>query len=479
MNTSRPRDFADTLPDSVEGIDEGHPKKPTVESAEAPYDRAAIIGRDGRVAAGWALRFIVIVAALALAGYLLRYVWVGLLPVLLAILVSTVLWPVTRKMRNIGLPASLSAMGTILGFFLIVGGIFAAMAPTIATQSREIADQAVRGAEKLAAFLQDNPFGIDTQKFNIDKLVQDATNFLQQQSQNIATGVFTGLSAASSFLVTFAIMLVITFFILKDGDKFLPMIRRYAGPNAGWHLSEVLSRTWNTLSGYIRAQAAVSFIDAILIGIGLIVLGVPLAFVLAVLTFFAGFIPIVGAVSAGAIAVLVALVTKGVTTALIVLGIIIAVQQIEGNVLSPLLQSKAMNLHAAIVLLAVAVGSTLFGIIGAFLAVPVAATIAVWIRYHSEMVALRAGEITVDDIEIATAKGQTLSSREAFIAVRDHFKQLGVRKAKSGSTAASKVHKDDVAAEAVDSDKVQDPHGPTHGDEWLDDVQTSHKADKK
>ena len=127
---------------------------------------------------------------------------------------------------------------------------------------------------------------------------------------------------------------------------------------------------WNTLGGFIRTQALVSFIDAFFIGAGLLIPQVPLAGVLTVITFMGGFIPIVGAFVAGALAVLIALVTNGMTTALIVLGIILAVQQLEGNVLQPWLQAKSMDLHAVVVLLAVTLGGTLFGITGAFLAVP-------------------------------------------------------------------------------------------------------------
>ena len=143
---------------------------------------------------------------------------------------------------------------------------------------------------------------------------------------------------------------------------------------------------WATLGGFIRTQAIVSLIDAFFIGLGLVILGVPLALVLATLTFLGGFIPIVGAFVAGALAVLVALVANGPTTALIVLVIIIAVQQLEGNVLQPILQSRSMNLHPAIVLLAVTGGGSVFGIIGAFLAVPAAAVAAVLIRYVSEQI---------------------------------------------------------------------------------------------
>ena len=154
-----------------------------------------------------------------------------------------------------------------------------------------------------------------------------------------------------------------------------------------------------------EAEADEDAVDGILIGLGLWVLQVPLALVIGVVTFFASFIPVIGAVTAGALAVIIALVSDGLTKALLALALIIIVQQVEGNVLQPMLQSKAMGLHAAMVLLSVTVGSALAGIIGAFLAVPVAATIAVVFRYHQEMASLRAGEIEAKNIKISTAEG--------------------------------------------------------------------------
>src|SRR4029453_1162202 len=147
------------------------------------------------------------------------------------------------------------------------------------------------------------------------------------------------------------------------------------------HLCVVLGRVWDTLGGFIRGQALVSLADAILIGAGLLIVGIPLALPLAVLTFIGGFIPIVGAIFAGAGAVLIALVSNGFTAALIVLGIVLLVQQVEGNVLQPILQGKSLNLHAAVVLLAVTAGGSLYGIAGAFLAVPIAAAGAGVLRY--------------------------------------------------------------------------------------------------
>ena len=153
-----------------------------------------------------------------------------------------------------------------------------------------------------------------------------------------------------------------------------------------------------------------SFVDAVLIGLALVILGVPLAWALAVITFIAGFIPIVGAFTAGALAVLIALVANGFTTAIIVLVVIVAVQQLEGNFLQPFLQGRSMQLHAGVILLAVAVGSTLFGIVGAFLAVPVAAVAAVVLRYVSEQINLRAGIVSADEVESESADGERVAT---------------------------------------------------------------------
>jgi predicted PurR-regulated permease PerM len=186
---------------------------------------------------------------------------------------------------------------------------------------------------------------------------------------------------------------------VKDGPRFVPWLRSVAGDGAGGHLVEVLRRIWTTLGDFIRVQAFVAFVDGVLIGLGLVVLGVPLAVPLAVLTFLGGFIPIVGALVAGALSVLVALVSNGFTTAMIVLVIIVLVQQLEGNVLQPYLQGRSLRLHAAVVLLAVTAGSTLYGIAGAFLSVPVVAAASVVVRYLGERIDARASGGTAPQVD--------------------------------------------------------------------------------
>ncbi|MDO5731437.1 AI-2E family transporter [Corynebacterium sphenisci] len=373
------------------------------ESAAETIDRADVIGEGARWFAAWCLRFLIVAAALYVGWRGLSKVWGGLLPVLLALIVSTVLWPVAATLRKAKLPASLAAIVALLGSIAVVGGVFALMAPVIRSQLPSLVQQFDAGIRHMQDTLMKPPFNINGEQ--VSEALDQATNWMQEQSGQIAGTVVQGVSAVSSVAITLAVTLVLTFFFIKDGDRFLPWIRRITGRRLGWHLTEVLSRSWNTLSGFIRTQALVSLIDAVFIGGGLWLLNVPLALVLAVITFFAGFIPIVGAISAGFIAVVVALVANGLSTAIFALLLILAVQQIEGNILSPMLQSKAMDLHAAIVLLAVTVGGGIFGIIGAFLAVPVAAVLAVWFRYLGDLTDLRTGVKTAKDIQFATEAG--------------------------------------------------------------------------
>ncbi len=366
-------------------------------------DRAEVIGTSVRWFAGWCLRFLII----AVASYVLARVWgklwAGILPVLLALIMCTVLWPVARTLRKWHIPNALAVVSTILGFFAVLVGIFAFIGTSAVDQVPALVNKGNMGLDRIQEWLQGPPVNLKDGQFN------DALNkgnaWVQERSGQIASQVASGASATASAVVTLVVMMVLTFFFLKDGEKFLPMVRRVTGRRVGWHLTEVLTRAWNTLGGYIRAQAMVSAIDAIFIGGGLFLLNVPLAGALAVLTFAAGFIPMVGAFVAGALSVLIALVANGFTTALLVLGLVILVQQLEGNVLSPWLQSKAMDLHPVVVLLAVTIGGTLFGIIGAFLAVPAAAVIAVVLRYMGDLTDLATGERTSDDINFVTTAG--------------------------------------------------------------------------
>ncbi|MDK4251810.1 AI-2E family transporter [Corynebacterium propinquum] len=397
-------------------------------------DRSVIWARDGKTMAAWAWRLIISVAALALALVLVYFAWRAILPAILAILVTSLLAPVAKLLKAAKFPPALAALTTLLGSIGVVVGIFAAMGPTIRSQGTELVNEAENGARELLSMTDRLPFDLDVSK--ISEFSDSIMKFLRNQSGTIASSLISGVSVASTLVITIVIMFVLTFFFLKDGSKFLPWLRQYTGHDMGWHATELLTRIWNTLAGFLRTQAVVSLVDAIFIGLGLWILNVPLAFVLATITFFAGFIPIVGAITAGTLAVVIALVSNGLTNALLVFVLIILVQQLESNVLQPVLQSRSMGLHAAIVLLSITLGSALAGIIGTFLAVPVAATVAVVMRYHSEMVGLRAGDLTIDDIEIASSEDDedTKSSQSAFVKVKQALTDMVARARKTRQT---------------------------------------------
>lgn len=413
MSKRRPSDATDAVDRQEESADEyAEADTPAPRTAEYAadqnpnkgIDRAGVISHALKWTASWSLRFIIVVAATWLVLKILGMFWSVLLPVAIALLVSTVLWPPVRWLRAHKVPPALAALGGLLLAAIVVGGIITATAPTVTSQWGDLVNQSVAGVNQLRDQLQHGPLHIRPDQ--IDQATNSVTDRLKSSGDQIATQVLNGITLAGQVLIDVVVALILTFFFLKDGPRFLPWLRVSAGRGAGAHLTEALTRVWNTLSGFIRTQAIVSAVDSLCIGIGLVVLQIPLAVPLVVLTFFGGFIPIIGAFAAGTVAVLVALVAGGVTKAVIVLIIIVAVQQIEGHVLQPLLQSRSMSLHPAIVLLSVAFGGNAFGIPGAFFAVPVAASVAVLWRYLSEQIDLRTGDARAGDISPATAEGE-------------------------------------------------------------------------
>ncbi|MDY6049774.1 MAG: AI-2E family transporter [Corynebacterium sp.] len=374
-----------------------------------PVDRAHVFSSALGTFAQLCLRLLIIGATGFALWTVITALWPGLLPLAVALLLSSVLWTPVAWLRRHSVPASLAALLSMVAILAALSLIVVVVVPGVSTQWQTIYFQAVQGVQTLQLWLQGPPLNIAPEDLNT--FFGEALQWMQNQAGSIAGGVFAGLGRASSAVFNTFVVLMLTFFMLKDGPRFLPWLSGFTGQKIGWHVTEVLTRAWTTLSGYIRAQAAVSCIDAVLIGLGLVIMKIPLALALAALTFIAGFVPIIGAIVAGIVAILVALVTFGLGRAIAVLLLVLAVQQLEGNVLSPLLQSRAMHLHPGVVIVSVAVGSSLFGIVGAFLAVPVVAMLAVLLRYLSDLTALASGEKTADDIAFATSMGKASGQR--------------------------------------------------------------------
>ena len=353
-------------------------------TSPAGRDRAAVIDDAFSGLQRWGLRLVIIAAAVFVLGWVVGELWVIVFPVIVALIVSTVLVPAVTWLRDRKVPSGLASAMVVFGFLAAVVGIIAALTPQVAGQAPELADSAARGLQKIRDWLTGGPLGLS--EGQITRAIEAVQEKLRNSATAISSGLFSTIGAATSAVINLVLILMLTFFFVKDGHHFLPWMKTLGGRRAGEHTAEVMGRAWDTLGGFIRTQSLVALIDAIIIGVALAILGVPLAVPLAVVTFFGGYIPIIGAFISGALAVLVTLVTNGGTDALIALGVVVAVQQLEGNVLSPYLQGKNLNLHAAVVLLAVTAGGTLFGITGAFLAVPVAATTAEILRYVNERI---------------------------------------------------------------------------------------------
>jgi predicted PurR-regulated permease PerM len=252
----------------------------------------------------------------------------------------------------------------------------------VSSQSGELATGVINGIQQLREWAAGPPLNIG------DDQVTDAFDAgiarLQDSVGSIVTATVAGVGTVVNGIVTTVLALFLMFFFLKDGPRFLPWLTRQLPGRLAVDVPTVAERSWDTLGSFVRSQAFVGLLDAVFIGVGLWIVGVPLVLPLAVLTFVAAFVPIVGALFAGFVAVLITLVSNGPTDALIVLAIIVAVQQLEGNVFQPMVQSRGLGLHAAVVLLAVTLGGSLAGIVGSLLAVPVAALIAVFWNYLRE-----------------------------------------------------------------------------------------------
>lgn len=365
-------------------------------------DRAVVIDEAFGNMQRWGLRIVIIAAAAWVIGWGIGAIWVVIFPVSLALIVTTVLGPPAAWLRSKGWPAGLAAAAIVLGFIGAIVGIIAILTPQVAGQATEVATGASDGLQKVRDWLTGGPLNLSDGQ--ITRAISAVQNKIQASASSISSGVFSTIGAATSAIVNLVLVLMLSFFFVKDGHKFLPWVKTISGQRAGSHIVELLSRAWNTLGAFIRTQTLVAMIDAVIIGGGLAILESPLAIPLAVLTFFGAYIPIIGAFVSGALAVLVTLVTNNPKDALIALIIVVAVQQLEGNVLSPMLQGKNMNLHPAVVLLGVTAGGTLFGITGAFLAVPVIASIAEILRYLNEQiddsVAWNAPEVDSESAEI-------------------------------------------------------------------------------
>ncbi|MFG3103559.1 AI-2E family transporter [Streptomyces sp. NPDC048182] len=343
-----------------------------------------------RTTARVSLDTLLVLAMAAVTLWLLGRMWSVVWPLVLGLLLTTLTWPAARFLRRRGWPPALAASVVTVGFLLVAAGIVALIAVPMASQTDQLTDGVAEGVQRLRDWAAGPPLNIGDDQ--VDKAVDSAMARAQDGLGATLTTVATGVSSVVNGLVTAVLAVFLMFFFLKDGPRFLPWLTRQLPGRLATDVPVVARRGWQTLGAFVRSQALVGLLDAVFIGLGLWIMNVPLVLPLAVLTFVSAFVPIVGALFAGFVAVLIALVSGGVTDALIVLAIIVVVQQLEGNVFQPIIQSRGLGLHAAVVLLVVTLGGNLAGVVGSLLAVPAAALIAVVWGYVRDQLTEPPGE---------------------------------------------------------------------------------------
>lgn len=348
--------------------------------AKARNHPDAIVPWSVRAAAEWSWRLLIIAFATSVLIYIMYQMQIIVVPVLVAVLIAVLLDPIAEWQRRVlRFPRALAALVTLLGTLAAISALLVFSGQAIVDGFSELADSAVAGFNSLLAWLSDGPLKIN--QHQIQQAQQELVAKVQENSSLLASGVLSFTSSLGQIVSGALISLFCLFFFLMEGRNIWLWCVRLLPVTARERTHEAAIRGWLSLRGYARTQILVAFVDGVGIGIGAWLLGVPLYLPLGVLVFLGSFVPIVGALVTGTIAVLVALVSHGPTTALFMLLVVLAVQQIEGNVLQPFLMGHAVALHPVAVLLAVAGATYLAGIVGALFIVPFVAFINTVVLY--------------------------------------------------------------------------------------------------
>jgi len=329
-----------------------------------------------------AVQVIVVVVVAAALIFAFRTLSLVTIPVVIALIFASALHPFVGWLRRHKVPSVLATIIALFAVLVVLGLVTWLIVTAVEDQWGDLRDSAVEGFGQLQDFVTTLPFSISDQQ--IEDVTQTATDFVT--SAQFGSGAIAGVSATANFLTGLVLMIVVLFFFLKDGPQLWEFLLR---PFKGQQYARgrrIGDRVVTTLGGYVRGTATVAAVDAVGIGVGLLIVGVPLAIPLAVVVFITAFIPLVGATAAGILAALVALVALGPVQALIVVGIVVLVNQLEGNFLQPVLMGRTLKLHGLVILVGLTAGTVLGGIVGAVLSVPLLAAgwgiVQVWNGEH-------------------------------------------------------------------------------------------------
>ncbi|MGV9264147.1 AI-2E family transporter [Kitasatospora sp. NPDC003701] len=319
-----------------------------------------------RAAAAWSVAVILLITVASLVVFALVELRAATVPVILALLGTSLLYPVMPWMVGRGLGRGLAAGLTCALLVAAVGGVIALLVNSLVHSAPQIAESLQQAGDRLAAWL--GPVGE-----KIRHALDNASGETSSLISTVTNGVLSGLGLATQILTGAVLALALVFFFLRDGHRTPEALRTHLPDGSAETVIACADRAFEAMAGFMRGTTLIALIDAFFITVGLLLLDIPGAPGLGALVFMGAYIPFVGAFLSGTVAVLVALADGGLGTALWALGIVLAVQAIEGNILQPVIQSRTVELHPATIMVAVVAGAGIAGILGALLAVPICA----------------------------------------------------------------------------------------------------------
>ena len=341
------------------------PTTPGVRRAVSPW--ADGLGRAG----SRGLQVLALSLAVAAAVYALMAVKVAVLAVLVALILASATRPLVSRLERRGWPSFWAAALVFSTLVLALGGVITVVVLRISDDLDELVISTIAGWQHLQELTAAGPLPLPVDSATVNAALTELNDYLT--SAAVRRNAISGLTVITEVLTGTILMAIVLFFFLKDGPLLWNFVLRWFTGVQRAKVAESGDRAVSILGGYVRGIAVVATVDAVFIGLGLFWVGVPLVIPLTMITFLAAFVPIIGAVTAGVLAALVALVTQGPGPALIVIGIVIVVNQVEGNLLQPVIMGHTLSLHALVVLLSLSVGALLGGVAGAVLAVPLTA----------------------------------------------------------------------------------------------------------
>jgi len=353
----------------------GRPEQARVGMPERREDAAEHSRVPGwlQTGAAWSWRLLLLAAAFYLIARVIGVLYIVVVPCIAALLLTALLQPLTARLRRAGLPSLAATWCTLLIAALVLGGLVMLVTNRVSADYPALVEEARRTTTQVESWLSGPPFHVKSG--SIQKALNDIPGYLSKHKALVEGTVVTGGKIAAEFFGGLVLMLFVMFFLIKDGERIWTWLLGGLRTGTAERVNRAGRAAWLAVVYYMRGTVAVAAIHALVIGLTLYIMGVPLVIPLAVLVFLAAFVPLVGLLVAGALAILVTLAAKGWVAALVLLVVLIIEDQLEGHLLQPQVVGRVIRLHPLAIILSLAVGSVLAGIAGAVVAVPVVAVI--------------------------------------------------------------------------------------------------------